>query len=62
MLVFIGSSKEGLPVAQAIQRGLHSELIEAVLWTTLFEPAELTLEALDKKAGDFDYCRARAEW
>lgn len=54
-VVFIGSSSESLALAEAIQVELHSEQIEAVVWRRLFEPGEMTLEALDKKASDFDF-------
>src|SRR6516164_5447019 len=54
-VVFIGSSSEGRPVAEAIQTTLNGNEVEAVLWTTLFEPSYLTIEALDQKAGDFDF-------
>ncbi len=54
-VVFIGSSKEGFPVAAAIQATLNCAEVEAVLWTTLFEPGDLTIEALDQKSFDFDF-------
>jgi hypothetical protein len=53
-VVFIGSSKEGLPVAEAIQNAL-SEEAEPVLWKTLFEPGDLTIEALEQKSFEFDF-------
>ena len=54
-VVFIGSSSEGRPVAEAIQTTLNGNEVEAVLWTTLFEPSYLTIEALDQKSDDFDF-------
>jgi hypothetical protein len=54
-VVFIGSSREGLPIAAAIQATLNCAEVEAVLWTTLFEPGDLTIEALDQKSSDFDF-------
>ena len=54
-VVFIGSSSEGGLVAEAIQTSLNGSEVEAVLWTALFEPGYLTIEALDQKADDFDF-------
>jgi len=53
-IVFIGSSTEGYPVAEAIQTSLSGEA-EAVIWKTLFEPGYVTIEALDEKSSDFDF-------
>jgi Predicted nucleotide-binding protein containing TIR-like domain len=55
-VVFIGSSSESLAIAEAVQAELQgSQEVEAVLWKRLFEPGDITLQALDEKAGDFDF-------
>jgi len=53
-VVFIGSSTEGYPVAEAIQASLSGE-VEAVIWKTLFEPGYFTLETLEQKSAEFDF-------
>lgn len=53
--VFVGSSKEGLPVAREIQKKMQGEL-EVVLWTdTVFGLGETTMEALEKSVRRFDF-------
>jgi hypothetical protein len=53
--VFIGSSIEGLPVAQAIKRRLAASA-ESVLWIEdpIFTAGETTVEALARVAPEFD--------
>ncbi|MET0396393.1 MAG: TIR domain-containing protein [Longimicrobiaceae bacterium] len=53
--VFIGSSKEGLPIAEAIQLNLD-ELCEVTLWSQgFFGVGQGTLESLVGKLNDFDF-------
>jgi hypothetical protein len=53
--VFIGSSKEGLKIAEFIQLGLYDE-VEAVIWRQgVFELSEVTFESLEQAARDFDF-------
>ena len=52
--IFIGSSSEGLPIARALEIGLHHELA-TVLWTTIFQLGDGTLERLAAEAPKFDY-------
>jgi hypothetical protein len=54
-VVFIGSSSECLPIAEVVQSELQSSQVEAVLWKRLFAPGDMTLQALDEKASDFDF-------
>jgi predicted nucleotide-binding protein len=52
--VFVGSSVESLPIVDAIVVNLE-HTCEVVPWTTLFEPGEYTLEALESKLDGFDF-------
>lgn len=53
--VFIGSSKEGLRIAEFIQLGLYDE-VEAVIWRQgVFGLSEVTFESLEQAARDFDF-------
>jgi hypothetical protein len=53
--VFIGSSQEGLPIAQAIQVNLD-RTCEVVLWNQgVYGLSEGTLETLVDKANEFDF-------
>ena len=55
-VVFIGSSSESFVIAEAVQAELQgSQEVEAVLWKRIFEPGDMTLQALDEKADDFDF-------
>ncbi|MCE5228802.1 nucleotide-binding protein [bacterium] len=53
--LFIASSVEGLPVANAIQLGLsHSNFITTVWSNNAFTPSRTTVEDLLQKAGQYD--------
>ena len=53
--VFVGSSTEGLPIAEALQVGLEYDA-EVVLWSQgVFGLSEGTLETLTEKASRFDF-------
>lgn len=53
--VFVGSSTEGLPIAEALQVGLEYDA-EVVLWSQgVFGLSEGTLETLTEKASGFDF-------
>lgn len=53
--LFIGSSAEGLPVAQALQAELDEDC-EALVWSqNFFGPTETTIGALMEKAQGFDF-------
>jgi hypothetical protein len=53
--VFIGSSKEGLRIAEFIQLGLYDE-VEAVIWRQgVFGLSEVTFESLEQATRDFDF-------
>lgn len=53
--VFIGSSREGLPVAKAIQANLAREAA-CTIWTQgLFRPGSFTLEVLEREAQKRDF-------
>jgi hypothetical protein len=46
--IFVGSSTEGLDQARAVCGILRDPETECVLWTSVFEPGFVTLEALEK--------------
>jgi predicted nucleotide-binding protein len=52
--IFIGSSTEGLDVADHIQAGL-SPYFEAVMWKTAFGLGEVTIEALERAIREFQF-------
>jgi predicted nucleotide-binding protein len=52
--VFVGSSVEGLPIVDAIVVNLE-QACEVVPWTTMFDPSEYTLEALESSLDGFDF-------
>jgi CRP/FNR family cyclic AMP-dependent transcriptional regulator len=53
--VFVGSSKESLESAKAVQASL-GRVAEIVLWSTgVFGPDQFTLEALEEQAGKVDF-------
>lgn len=53
--VFIGSSKEGLRIAEFIQLGLYDE-VEAVIWRQgVFGLSDITFESLEQAAREFDF-------
>src|SRR3989338_7277274 len=53
--VFVGSSAEGLPIAEAVQLNLD-RACEVVLWSQgVFGLSSGTLETLVDKAADFDF-------
>ena len=57
-VVFIASSTEGLPEAQAVQAGLQQALRAAAdirLWTTEFGLSSTTIEALEAVAAEADF-------
>jgi ubiquinone/menaquinone biosynthesis C-methylase UbiE len=56
-VVFIGSSSEGKPVAEAVQYLLaQDQVCEPILWSQgLFAPGSVTLEALVSQISKFDF-------
>jgi hypothetical protein len=52
--IFIGSSKEGLKIANVLKILLEKEY-EIVLWTDIFTPGDFTLESLLKQKDKFDF-------
>lgn len=54
--IFIGSSVESLPYAEAIQSGLAREKCSIEIWTqNIFKASAGTIEALEQKATDSDF-------
>lgn len=54
--LFIGSSVEQLPVAEAIQRGFEHARMTAVLWTnSVFKAGSTTIENLTKVLREYDF-------
>ena len=55
--LFIGSSVEGLPIAELFRRALLHNGVEAKLWTDpqIFEPSKFTLESLELALDRFSY-------
>ncbi len=54
-IVFIGSSKESLPIARIVKKVL-TRVAEARIWTDgVFQSDQFTLESLEKQAGQVDY-------
>src|SRR5688500_4686513 len=54
-VIFIGSSREGMPVAKAMQSGM-SDFADATLWTQgVFEPSYGYLESLTKALEHSDF-------
>lgn len=52
--VFIGSSKEGLPVAEAVEVDLNDET-EPVLWKRVFDPSKTTIENLERNLDTVEF-------
>lgn len=52
--IFIGSSKEGLPVAKIIEMGLK-DLAECMLWTDVFDLGKSNFDNLISQIAFFDY-------
>jgi predicted nucleotide-binding protein len=52
--VFLGSSVEGLPIVDAIVVNLE-HACEIIPWTTMFDPSDYTLEALETNLDRFDF-------
>ncbi len=54
--VFIGSSTEALPIANAIQAGLSRTPLKVDVWTNdIFGPSEFALESLEREASARDF-------
>jgi CRP/FNR family cyclic AMP-dependent transcriptional regulator len=54
--LFVGSSREQLAVAEAIQRGLDHAPFDTVLWTnSVFKAGSTTIEDLSKALAEFDF-------
>lgn len=55
--IFIGSSTEGLPIAEAVQWSLErSNTVETTIWTQgIFEPSSTAFHNLNDAVNDFDY-------
>lgn len=54
--LFIGSSKEGLPVARAVQGQLEYDPVEVICWGDgLFGLSKTTIESLEDLLTKFDY-------
>lgn len=53
--VFIGSSSEGLSIAEAIQQNLNRDCDSTIWHQGLFGLSRGTLETLVERAGDFDF-------
>ena len=51
--LFVGSSSEGLPIAEAIPQILERDL-EVITWPNIFVPSQYTLESLGQRMKDFD--------
>lgn len=55
-IMFIGSSKEGLAVARAIQSGLaHDDLIARVWTDQVFGASEYSIESLEREVAESDF-------
>src|SRR5665213_922422 len=55
-MVFIGSSKETLPIAERIQKGITTDDIVVKLWTDgIFEASQTTIESLVAVLETFDF-------
>ena len=55
-ILFIGSSKESLPIAETIESGLGSEDCEVRLWTNeVFSPSQFPITDLEKQIREVDF-------
>jgi predicted nucleotide-binding protein len=55
-VLFIGSSKESLPIAETIESGLGSEDCEVRLWTNeVFSPSQFPITDLEKQIREVDF-------